>query len=77
MKKFIESQKTKFGYDDTTELNGYTVKELEEHGSRIACNQLSEIFKDYFDQNDTHRFWFNLQMGVYEIRKESLDLHLH
>lgn len=77
MKRFVVSQKMKFGYSDETKLHGYTVKELEEYGSSIACNQLSAIFQGYFDQNDTHRFWFDLQMGVYELRKESLGLHLH
>lgn len=69
MKKFVVSQKQKFGYDDTTKLNGYTVKQLEEKGSRIACCELYGIFENYFDPTDTRRFWFDLQIGIYEERR--------
>lgn len=73
MKRFVVSQKTKFGYDDGAKLNGYTVKQLEEKGSRIACSELYGIFQDYFDEHDTHRFWFDLQIGVYELKGGKLN----
>lgn len=71
VKKFVVSQKTKFGYQDETEFYGHTIKELEENGSRIGCSTLYAIFENHFDSHDTHKFWFDLQVGVYDLRKRS------
>ena len=69
MAKFVVSQKAKFGYTDKTKLNGYAVKELEEKGSTIGCSELYAIFNDHFDREDTHRFWFDIQIGLYELKR--------
>ena len=69
MKKFVVSQKEKFGYTDDTEFYGLTLKELQENGAKIGCSTLYAIFENHFDSHDTHKFWFDLQIGLYDFKK--------
>lgn len=69
MKKFVVSQQEKFGYKDETEFYGHSLKELQERGAKIGCSTLYAIFENHFNKEDTHRFWFDLQLGLYEFKK--------
>lgn len=69
--KFIREQRIKAGFQGTSRVRGYTFDELEKRASRIGCSELYGIFEECFDECDTRRFWFDLQIGLYNEKRVS------
>lgn len=71
--KFVREQRRKKGYslEARNNINGFTYEKLEKTASRIPCCELFAIFEEHFNKEDTNRFWFELQVGIYERKREA------